>query len=298
MNSEQLESLFRGIQGKIISALQAEEKDAEFSADNWTSTLGAGCSCVLRDGAVYESAGVNFSMVSGASLPAAATAKRPQFVGMPYQAMGVSVVVHPRNPHVPTSHANVRIFMVTDADGRQHCWLGGGFDLTPIHLYDADAQHFHRTAAAALAPFGDELYPRFKQIADDYFYLPHRDEYRGIGGIFYDDLDSWDMTTNARFIEAIAAAYVQAYVPIVARRKHQVWLEQERQFQLYRRTRYAEFNLLVDRGTIFGLQSKGRTQSILMSMPPLASWHYDDLPAETPAQRALVAAVKRPQDWL
>ena len=182
-----LEAFFRGVQQSIIDAFGAQETKGEFVADNWTSHLGQGTSCVLRDGEVYESAGVNFSMVSGEKLPAAASAKRPQFTGMAYQALGVSVVVHPRNPHAPTSHANVRMFVVTDNDGEQHWWLGGGFDLTPIHLYSEDASHFHAAARDAVSEFGDELYGQFKQDADEYFYMPHREEYRGIGGIIYDD---------------------------------------------------------------------------------------------------------------
>lgn len=294
----ELESFFRGIQAKIITSFEAEETDGQFVADHWTSHLGQGTSCVLRDGAVYESAGVNFSMVSGDKLPSAASAKRPQFTGMAYQAMGVSVVVHPRNPHAPTSHANVRMFLITDDEGKQHAWLGGGFDLTPIHLYDEDAKHFHQMAKASVATFGDDLYRQFKTDADTYFYMPHREEYRGIGGIIYDDLNQWDMATNLAFIESVAEGYTKAYAPIIAKRKNQAWTEQEREFQLFRRTRYAEFNLIVDRGTIFGLQSKGRTKSILMSMPPLASWHYDDLTPETDAQKALVDVVSEPRDWL
>lgn len=294
----ELESFFRHIQKSIITAFQAEESKGKFIADNWTSHLGRGTSCVLRDGEVYESAGVNFSMVSGDKLPSAASAKRPQFAGLAYQALGVSVVVHPRNPHAPTSHANVRMFLVTDEQGQQHWWLGGGFDLTPIHLYAEDACHFHRAARDAVRPFGEALYAQFKQDADSYFYMPHREEYRGIGGIIYDDLNAWDIDTSLNFIQAVADGYVQAYAPIIAKRKNQAWTAQEREFQLFRRTRYAEFNLIVDRGTIFGLQSKGRTKSILMSMPPLASWHYDDLEPETDAQKALVQVVNQPQDWL
>lgn len=298
VNINDLESFFRNIQKTIITAFQAEETNGEFIADNWTSHLGQGTSCVLRDGEVYESAGVNFSMVSGDKLPAAASAKRPQFTGMSYQAMGVSVVVHPRNPHAPTSHANVRMFMVTDDDGQQHWWLGGGFDLTPIHLYADDACHFHTAARDAVAPFGDDLYSQFKQDADEYFYMPHREEYRGIGGIIYDDLNEWDIEKSLSFIESVAKGYTQAYAPIIAKRKNQPYTEQERQFQLFRRTRYVEFNLIVDRGTIFGLQSKGRTKSILMSMPPLASWHYDDLEPQNDAQQALVDVVSQPQAWI
>lgn len=293
-----LEAFFRSVQTSIIAAFEAEETDGQFIADNWTSHLGQGTSCVLRDGDVYESAGVNFSMVSGEKLPAAASAKRPQFTGMAYQALGVSVVVHPRNPHAPTSHANVRMFVVTDNDGEQHWWLGGGFDLTPIHLYDEDASHFHAAARDAVSEFGDDLYTTFKQDADDYFYMPHREEYRGIGGIIYDDLNEWDLETSLAFIRSVADGYIAAYAPIIAKRKNQPWTEQERQFQLFRRTRYAEFNLIVDRGTIFGLQSKGRTKSILMSMPPLASWHYDDLEPITQAQKDLVKVVSQPRDWL
>ena len=229
---------------------------------------GGGHTRALDDGAVFEQAGVGFSHVHGGELPKAASAQRPELAGRSFQAAGVSVVVHPRNPYAPTSHANVRFFLAEQPGKQPVWWFGGGFDLTPYYGFDEDARHWHETAAAACAPFGAEVYPRFKQWCDDYFHIKHRNEQRGIGGLFFDDLNTWGFDQCFSFIRSVGDHYLQAYLPIVQRRKDTPYSEREREFQLYRRGRYVEFNLVYDRGTLFGLQSGGRTESILMSLPP------------------------------
>ncbi len=285
------------LQTQICTALAAEDGGAVFEADEWTSRLGAGKSRVLKNGFVFEQAGVNFSHVKGSAMPASATAHRPELAGAPFEAMGVSLVIHPKNPYVPTSHANVRFFIAYPEGKAPVWWFGGGFDLTPFYPVDEDIIHWHQTAAALCEPFGDDVYPRYKQWCDDYFYLKHRGETRGVGGLFFDDLNRWDFDTCLDFIRAVGKGYLDAYVPIVARRKDTPYGERERDFQLYRRGRYVEFNLVWDRGTLFGLQSGGRTESILMSMPPLVRFEYCYEPPAGSVE-ARLSDYLRPRDWL
>jgi coproporphyrinogen III oxidase len=253
---------------------------------------------VLEDGVVFEKAGVNFSEVSGARLPGSATAQRPELAGRSFRALGVSLVIHPRNPYVPTSHANVRFF-VAERDGEAPVWwFGGGFDLTPYYGFREDAVHWHRTARAACEPFGPNVHPRFKQWCDDYFYLRHRAEPRGIGGLFFDDLNDWGFDACFAFLRSVGDHYLPAYLPIVRRRRDTIYGEREVSFQRYRRGRYVEFNLVYDRGTLFGLQSGGRTESILMSLPPQVSWRYDWRPEPGTPEAELYEVFLRPRDWL
>ena len=293
----QVRHFLRQLQTQICHALAAEDGGAIFETDEWQSRLGQGRTMVLRHGAVFEQAGVNFSHVKADAMPASATAQRPQLAGAPFEAMGVSLVVHPHNPYVPTSHANVRFFVAYPADAEPVWWFGGGFDLTPFYPVDEDIMHWHRVAQALCQPFGESIYHEFKQWCDDYFYLPHRQEARGVGGLFFDDLNRWDFTTCFSLMQAVGEGYLHAYLPIVSRRKNTPFGERERQFQLYRRGRYVEFNLVWDRGTHFGLQSGGRTESILMSMPPLVRFDYNHQPQEnTPEARLNEYLVAR--NWL
>ncbi|MEX2043974.1 MAG: oxygen-dependent coproporphyrinogen oxidase [Opitutus sp.] len=296
------------LQDAICAGLEDEDGVERFQADEWTradpdspGSGGGGRTCILADGGVFEKAGVAFSHVKGSNLPPSATAHRPQLAGRTWEALGVSLVIHPRNPHVPTSHANVRFFIAGHADpapaGPPAWWFGGGFDLTPYYGFEDDARHWHRTARAALSPFGGELYPRFKQRCDEYFYLRHRGEPRGIGGIFFDDFNEPGFERSFAVMRAVGDAYLPAYRPIVARRKATPHGERERRFQLHRRGRYAEFNLVWDRGTLFGLQSGGRTESILMSLPPLVRWDYDWKPEPGSAEARLHEVFLRPRDW-
>ncbi|OHT22454.1 oxygen-dependent coproporphyrinogen oxidase [Providencia stuartii] len=236
---------------------------------------GGGRSRVLTQGAIFEQAGVNFSHIQGNQMPASATAHRPELAGRSYQAMGVSLVIHPLNPYIPTTHANVRFFIAEKEDHDPVWWFGGGFDLTPYYGFEEDVIHWHRVARDLCKPFGTDTYQTYKDWCDEYFYLKHRDEPRGVGGLFYDDLNKPDFETCFAFTQAVGNGFLEAYVPIVEKRRHHSWGDRERQFQLYRRGRYVEFNLVWDRGTLFGLQSGGRTESILMSMPPLVRWEYD-----------------------
>ena len=288
-----------GLQDSICAALAAEDGGREFHEDNWQRPGGGGGrSRVLSDGRVFEKAGVNFSQVYGDALPPSAAAARPELAGRGFQAMGVSLVIHPENPRVPTSHANVRLFVAEQEGSEPVWWFGGGFDLTPYYGYEEDCLHWHRTARDACHPFGAGVYARFKQWCDDYFYLRHRDEPRGVGGLFFDDLDEWDFETTFRFVRAVGDAYIPAYLPIVQRRCREPWGDRERQFQLYRRGRYVEFNLVYDRGTLFGLQSDGRTESILMSLPPLVRWEYDYQPEPGSEEARLSDYFLTGRDWL
>lgn len=286
-----------GLQDHICQQLSAVD-GASFIEDNWQRDAGGGGrSRVLRDGNVFEQAGVNFSHVSGDALPASATAHRPELAGRRFEAMGVSLVVHPRNPYVPTSHANVRFFSATKPDAEPVWWFGGGFDLTPYYGFEEDVVHWHRTARDLCAPFGDDVYPRYKKWCDDYFFLKHRNEPRGIGGLFFDDLNTPDFASCFAFTQAVGQGYLDAYLPIVERRQALPWGERERDFQLYRRGRYVEFNLVWDRGTLFGLQTGGRTESILMSMPPLVRWEYNFQP-EAGSPEAALSEFIQVKDWL
>jgi coproporphyrinogen III oxidase len=293
-----VKSYLLGLQDTICDALEAEDSQAIFQQDQWSREEGGGGrSRVMADGAVFEKAGVGFSHVSGSTLPPSATAARPELAGRSWQAMGVSLVIHPENPYVPTSHANVRFF-VAEKDGEDPVWwFGGGFDLTPFYPIDEDCVHFHQVAKDAIDSFGADYYPRYKKACDAYFYLPHRDEMRGVGGLFFDDFNELGFDQSFAFMRAVGDAFVPAYVPIVSRRKEMTFGMREREFQLYRRGRYVEFNLVYDRGTLFGLQSGGRTESILMSMPPLARWEYGYVP-ESNTDEAKLFEYLKPREWL
>jgi coproporphyrinogen III oxidase len=288
------------LQDRICAALEAEDGAAHFREDRFESpTGGLARPRVLEGGAVIEKSAVHFSHTVGKALPAAATERRPELAGRAYEAMSVSLIVHPRNPYVPTSHMNVRFFLA-HADGPSPAawWYGGGFDLTPYYGFEEDVVHWHRTARAACAPLGDGAYPRFKKWCDEYFHLPHRGEPRGIGGLFFDDLDEGGFATCSAFWRSVANHYLPAYIPILQRRKQTPYGDREREFQLYRRGRYAEFNLVYDRGTRFGLQSGGRVESILASLPPLAAWRYDWQPEPGSPEARLYTDFLRPRDWV
>jgi coproporphyrinogen III oxidase len=303
-----VKSYLLGLQDRICLALEAEDGDQTFLEDNWSRDQhepshdapvlgGGGRSKVMADGAVFEQAGVNFSHVTGESLPPSATAVRPELAGRSFKALGVSLVIHPKNPHVPTSHANVRFFIAEKEGETPVWWFGGGYDLTPYYPVLEDVVEWHRTAEAACRPFGEDVYPRFKDWCDRYFYLKHRDEARGVGGLFFDDLNEWGFDRSFGFLKAVGDSYLDAYLPIVRRRKDEPWSERQREFQLYRRGRYVEFNLVYDRGTLFGLQSGGRTESILMSLPPLVSWRYNWQP-EPGSEESVLYEFLSPRDWL
>jgi len=287
------------LQERLCEALAAADGGAGFREDAWERLEGGGGrSRVIENGRVFEKGGVNFSHVHGERLPPSATAARPELAGRSFHAVGVSWVLHPENPHVPTSHGNVRFFIAEKPGETPVWWFGGGFDLTPFYPVLEDVVHWHRVAREACAPFGEEVYPRFKAWCDDYFYLKHRDETRGVGGLFFDDLNDGGFERCFAFQRAVGDAFLDAYLPIVARRRETPFGERERDFQLYRRGRYVEFNLVWDRGTLFGLQSGGRTESILMSMPPLARWAYDWHPEPGSPEAALYDHYLRPRDWL
>ena len=288
-----------GLQESICTALASEDGRADFMVDRWDrDSGGGGITRVLTDGAVFEQAGVNFSHVFGTNLPPSATAARPELAGRSFQAVGVSLVLHPHNPYVPTSHANVRFFIAEKPGAEPVWWFGGGFDLTPYYAQHQDIIHWHRVARAACQPFGEDVYPRFKQWCDEYFFLQHRHEPRGVGGLFFDDLNEWGFARTFEFMRSVGDHYIEAYRPIVARRKDTPWGERERDFQLYRRGRYVEFNLVYDRGTLFGLQSGGRTESILMSLPPVVNWRYDYRPEAGTAEAELYEKYLCARDWL
>jgi len=287
------------LQQNICNALAEEDGAKTFEVDEWQREQGGGGkSCVMANGAVFESAGINFSHVYGDSLPGSATAHRPELAGRSFQAMGVSLVIHPHNPYVPTSHANVRFFVAEKEGEDPVWWFGGGFDLTPYYGNDDDVKHWHQTAKDACLPFGDDVYPKYKKWCDEYFYLKHRDEPRGVGGLFFDDLNEWGFEKSFAFMQSVAESYIKAYRPIVAKRKSIKFSERERDFQLYRRGRYVEFNLVYDRGTLFGLQSGGRTESILMSMPPNVRWRYNWHPEAGSAEAELYEKYLKHQDWV
>ena len=287
------------LQDRICAGVEEEDGRGRFREDVWTREQGGGgISRVLTEGAVFEKAGINFSHVEGGSLPAAATAHRPELAGRSFQALGVSLVIHPENPYVPTSHANVRFFVAESTDAEPLWWFGGGFDLTPYYGFDEDARHWHSVARASCEPFGKEVYPRFKRWCDEYFFLRHRNEPRGIGGLFFDDLNGWPFDDCFAFLRSVGDHYLDAYRPIAARRKNTPYGERERKFQLYRRGRYVEFNLIYDRGTLFGLQSGGRTESILMSLPPLVEWRYDWHPEPGSPESRLYEDFLRVREWV
>lgn len=287
------------LQDTLCQALASEDGGAAFREDAWERAEGGGGrSRVIENGAVFEKGGINFSHVHGAMLPPSASAARPELAGRSFHAVGVSWVLHPRNPHVPTSHGNVRFFIAEKPGEEPVWWFGGGYDLTPFYPVHDDVLHWHRVARDACVPFGDEVYPRFKRWCDEYFYLKHRDETRGVGGLFFDDLNAWDFETCFGFQRAVGDSFIDAYLPIVRRRRNDAYSERERAFQLYRRGRYVEFNLVWDRGTLFGLQSGGRTESILMSMPPVVEWHYGWRPEPGSAEARLYSDYLIARDWL
>lgn len=294
-----VKAYFLSLQDRICQALEQVDGEAVFDTDTWQRDAGGGgITRVLTDGAVIEKGGVNFSHVQGAEMPASATAHRPELAGRAFEAMGVSLVIHPHNPYAPTSHANVRFFIAEKPGEEPVWWFGGGYDLTPYYGFDEDCIHWHQTARDACQPFGDEVYPQFKQWCDEYFYLKHRDEPRGIGGLFFDDLNQWGFERSLAFTQAVGSSYIAAISPILERRKDTPFGEREKQFQLYRRGRYVEFNLVFDRGTLFGLQSGGRTESILMSLPPLVRWQYDYQPEPNSAEAKLTDYYLQGRDWL
>jgi len=297
MDVSAVRAYLAGLQERIVARLEAID-GGPFLRDAWDRPEGGGgVSRLIEDGAVLERGGVNFSDVRGASLPPSATAHRPDLAGRAWQATGVSLVLHPRNPHAPTVHMNVRMFVATRADADPVWWFGGGMDLTPYYGYDEDAVHFHRTCRDAVAPFGADLYPRWKKACDDYFYLKHRREPRGVGGIFFDDLSDGGFERSFAIVRSVGDAFVHAYAPILERRRNVAYGERERDFQAYRRGRYVEFNLVWDRGTLFGLQSNGRTEAILMSLPPIVKWRYDWRPAPGTPEARLYERHLVPHDW-
>jgi len=299
-NIDAVKAYLLDLQDRICAGLETEDGSAKFEEDLWEreGAPGGGRTRVLTNGAVFEQAGINFSHVEGNNMPAAATAHRPELVGRSFQAMGVSLVIHPHNPYVPTSHANVRFFIAEKEGADPVWWFGGGFDLTPYYGNDEDVIHWHQTAKDACTPFGDDTFPKYKKWCDDYFYLKHRNEPRGVGGLFFDDLNEWGFEKSFAFMQSVGDHYLPAYQPIIAKRKDTEFGERERDFQLYRRGRYVEFNLVFDRGTLFGLQTGGRTESILMSLPPLVKWRYNWSPDAGTPEAKLYEHYLVAQDWV
>lgn len=301
MQVAQARAYFLNLQSRIVAALEAADGGA-FITDGWTRgpeerLQGDGLSRLIEGGALFERGGCNFSHVRGPSLPPSASQHRPELAGAPFEAMGVSLVLHPRNPHVPTVHMNVRALAAHRADGETVAWFGGGMDLTPYYGEEDDARHFHAACRDALAPYGEDKYPRFKKWCDEYFFLKHRNEARGVGGIFFDDFAELGLARSFEMTQAVGDAFTGAYLPIVERRRARPFGERERDFQAYRRGRYVEFNLVWDRGTLFGLQSGGRTEAILMSMPPTAGWRYDWRPEPGTPEAALYERFLPARDW-
>jgi coproporphyrinogen III oxidase len=297
MDAVAVREYFVGLQERIVGALEALDGQP-FRRDAWTREEGGGgITRLIEEGDLFERGGVNFSHVMGASLPPSASAGRPEMAGRGFEAMGVSLVLHPRNPYVPTVHMNVRCFVATKAGAEAVWWFGGGMDLTPYYGFEEDAAHFHRTCKAALEPFGPEWHPKFKAWCDRYFHLKHRGEPRGVGGVFFDDLSAPDFGTCFALTRSVGDRFIEAYRPIVERRRGLAYGERERDFQAYRRGRYVEFNLVFDRGTLFGLQSGGRTESILMSLPPIVKWRYDWKPEPGSPEARLYEVFLQPRDW-
>ncbi|MGF1698412.1 oxygen-dependent coproporphyrinogen oxidase [Vibrio lamellibrachiae] len=302
IDKNKVKQFLLSLQDKICAELEQVDGTALFEHDDWekgpTERLaGGGRTRVMRNGNVFEQGGVNFSHVLGEKMPASATAHRPELAGRRFEAMGVSLVMHPKNPYIPTSHANVRFFIAEKEGEDPIWWFGGGFDLTPFYPFEEDCQYWHNAAKEICEPFGSEVYTEHKEWCDKYFFLPHRDETRGVGGLFFDDLNHWEFDKCFEYMKAVGEGYITAYVPIVQRRKETLFGDRERQFQLYRRGRYVEFNLVYDRGTLFGLQSGGRTESILMSMPPLARWEYSYQVESGSPEAELYDHYLKPRDW-
>ncbi|MDY0005336.1 MAG: oxygen-dependent coproporphyrinogen oxidase [Spongiibacteraceae bacterium] len=298
-NLNAVKSYLLELQDRICAGLEAADGEGRFREDAWQRPGGGGGRTrVIGDGRVFEKGGVNFSHVYGDTLPPSASAGRPELAGRSFQAMGVSLVIHPRNPHVPTSHANVRFFEAQKPGEEPVWWFGGGFDLTPFYPLEEDCRHWHRVAKAACDPFGEDVYPRYKRWCDEYFFLKHRNEARGVGGLFFDDLSEGGFDTSFAFLRAVGDAYLDAYLPIVEARRDTPYGDRERRFQLLRRGRYVEFNLVYDRGTVFGLQSGGRTESILMSLPPMVAWDYDWQPEPGSLEAVLTERFLPARDWV
>jgi len=296
---DQVRTYLTGLQNRIVDALEKVDGGAQFRSDDWDRPGGGGGrSRILAGGAVFEQAGVGFSHVFGEAMPPSATKSRPELAGRSFQAMGVSLVLHPLNPYVPTTHANFRFFSTDEEGGNPVWWFGGGFDLTPYYPFHEDVLHWHRNAKEACDQFGDDWYPKYKKWCDEYFYLKHRNETRGVGGLFFDDLNEPGFDRSLQFTKTVGDRFLPAYLPIVEARKEKPYSKREREFQLYRRGRYVEFNLIYDRGTLFGLQSGGRTESILMSLPPRVRWEYDWKPQPGSAEALLYDDYLRPRDWL
>ena len=299
MDLPAVQNYLQQLQARICEELSAIDGSAGFETETWDRPEGGGgITRVLSDGAVFEKGGVNFSYVEGGKMPGSATQHRPELAGRSFKAMGVSLVMHPVNPYVPTSHANVRCFVAEKPGEDPVWWMGGGFDLTPYYGNKEDVIHWHSTAKAACDPFGEDVYDRYKQWCDEYFFLPHRNEPRGVGGLFYDDLNDWGFENTFGFMQSVGNAYLDAYVPIVHNNKDRSYGQRERDWQLYRRGRYVEFNLVFDRGTLFGLQSNGRTEAILMSLPPLVRWEYGLTPDAGTPEAELLDVYLKPTDWL
>lgn len=298
MDTYAIKDYLTDLQNWIVGKLESEDGQT-FRRDAWERPEGGGgISCLIEEGGLFERGGVNFSRVTGDSLPPSASASRPELAGRSFEAMGVSLVMHPRNPYVPTVHMNVRFFVAEKAGAAPVWWFGGGMDLTPYYGFEDDAVHFHETCRAAIEPFGEDLHPKLKKWCDTYFHLKHRNEPRGVGGIFFDDLSQPDFDTCFGLARSVGDHFVDAYVPILERRKALPFGERERDFQAYRRGRYVEFNLVYDRGTLFGLQSGGRTESILMSLPPLVKWRYDWKPEPGSPEATLYSEFLIARDWI
>ena len=288
---------FQGLQAGIVAELEAFD-GSRFLSESWQRPEGGGgITRLIEEGQFFERGGVNFSHVKGSSLPPSATAVRPHLAGRAWEAMGVSLVLHPRNPYCPTAHMNVRCFIASKPGEDDVFWFGGGMDMTPYYGQREDVRHFHQTCKDALSPFGEDIYPKYKQWCDDYFFLKHRNEPRGVGGIFFDDLNEAGFERCFALTQAVGKAFTAAYLPVLAKRRDAVYGERERDFQAYRRGRYVEFNLVWDRGTLFGLQSGGRTESILMSLPPIVKWRYDWTPEAGTPEAELYEVFLKPQDW-
>ena len=299
VNIETVKTFLLALQDQICQALEGADGKAKFVEDNWQRPAGGGGRTrVLTDGDVIEQGGVNYSYVHGDNMPASATAHRPELEGRSFQACGVSLVIHPNNPHIPTSHANVRFFIAEKEGHDPIWWFGGGFDLTPFYPVEEDVIHWHQTSKDLCEPFGKDVYPKYKKWCDEYFFLKHRNETRGVGGLFFDDLNQWGFEKSFAFMQAVGKGFLDAYLPVIERRKATPFTEKEKDFQLYRRGRYVEFNLVYDRGTLFGLQTGGRTESILMSMPPLVRWEYNYQPEAGSPEANLYEHYLVAKDWV
>lgn len=298
MMATRAREFYLDLQARIVTALEAVD-ERPFRRDSWDRPEGGGgISCLTENGKVFERAVISFSHVFGKRLPPSASASRPELAGRGFEAMGVSLVLHPLNPYAPTVHLNVRFFIAVHQTDAPVWWFGGGMDLTPYYGFDEDAQHFHQSCKSALAPFGDDYYPRFKKWCDEYFFLKHRHEPRGIGGVFFDDLNDQGFDASFALMQSVGNSFLPAYLPILERRKDLPYGQRQRDFQAYRRGRYVEFNLVYDRGTLFGLQSQGRTESILMSLPPIVNWRYDWRPEDGTPEAALYQRFLTGRDWI